>query len=195
MAAPPRSSERVAEPTLDVLVLLPREEETEFLLREVQRTRARVQQCWPMPDPFPDADIVLAEIAPGLPARLPWLPGAAKAAFVGIVPRAPLDLELFRACAADSVLHRPFEAQAVRISLVLAWNRFGYERRLRARIDKLDETLRTVRTVERAKAILVRTRNIDEDEAYHVIRRQAMEKRLSVSAVAEAIVDSQEIIG
>lgn len=195
MAAPPRSTDRTAEPALDVLVLVPRQDDTDFLIREVQRTRARVQQCWPMPDPFPEADIVFAEIAPGLPTRLPWLPGAAKAALVGIIPRTPVDLELLKSCAADAVLHRPFEAQAIRVSLAQAWNRFGYEQRLRARIDKLDETLRTVRIVERAKAILVRARNIGEDEAYHVIRRQAMERRLSVGAVAEAIVDSQEIIG
>ena len=47
------------------------------------------------------------------------------------------------------------------------------------RIDKLDETLRSFRSVERAKSILMEKRNLDEEEAYHFMRRQAMSQRVS----------------
>src|SRR5690348_9489839 len=128
---------------LDILLLLPRDSDCEHLIRELQRTRARVQHLWPPPDPIPETDILLAEIAPGLPARLPWVPGAARSALIGIVGRSPVDFGQLKACAADAVLHRPFEAQAIAVCLVQAWSRFAYEQRLRARIDKLEETLRS----------------------------------------------------
>jgi AmiR/NasT family two-component response regulator len=80
-------------------------------------------------------------------------------------------------------------------SLALARAQFLYERRLRTRIDKLDETLRAFRCVERAKSILMQTRQIDEDEAYHFMRRQAMKRRISISAVAAAVVDSYDVLG
>jgi AmiR/NasT family two-component response regulator len=83
----------------------------------------------------------------------------------------------------------------VATSLALARAQFLYERRLRSRIDKLDETLRAFRSVERAKTILMQTRKLDEEEAYHFMRRQAMSRRISITAVAAAIVDSNELLG
>ncbi|HWV97272.1 MAG TPA: ANTAR domain-containing protein [Xanthobacteraceae bacterium] len=52
-----------------------------------------------------------------------------------------------------------------------------------------------MRTVERAKVILMTTRRMAETEAYGFIRRQAMDRRVSTSAVAAAIVDSFELLG
>jgi AmiR/NasT family two-component response regulator len=52
-----------------------------------------------------------------------------------------------------------------------------------------------MRTVERAKSILMATRHIADDEAYELIRSQAMDKRTSVSSVAAAVVSSYELLG
>jgi hypothetical protein len=51
---------------------------------------------------------------------------------------------------------------------------FSIEHGLRARINRLDETLRSFRSVERAKNILMEKRKLDDEEAYHFMRRQAM---------------------
>lgn len=80
-------------------------------------------------------------------------------------------------------------------SLAIARAQFLYEQRLRTRIDKLDETLRSFRTAEWAKGILKEKRSLDEEDAYHFMRRQAMSQRVSVGAVAAAIVDSFDILG
>jgi AmiR/NasT family two-component response regulator len=182
---------------LDIAVATRRDESGETLIRELQRTRARVRHLWPAPDLLPgDADVLFCDLVPGLPSRLPWLPGEPKSALVLLIPPAPPpDLELVRNCAPDALLHRPFATHAVLTALVLARTRFNYERRLRSRIARLDETLRVIRSVERAKTILMNTQKITEDEAYHAIRHQAMERRVSIGAVAAAIVDSHEILG
>jgi AmiR/NasT family two-component response regulator len=86
-------------------------------------------------------------------------------------------------------------AQSVLASLFLGHDHFLYECRLRGRIEKLDDNLRTMRSVERAKAILMQTRSVSEEEAYHYLRRQAMERRVTIGSLANAIVDSQDLLG
>lgn len=183
--------------SLDIVVASRRDEGGDLLVRELQRTRARVRHVWPVPDHLPeDTDVIFVDLAPGLANRIAWLPGEPKAALVLTIPAVPPpDLELLRNCAPDAVLHRPFTTHAVLTSLMLARTHFAYQQRLRGRIEKLDETLRAIRSVERAKTILMAKENMREDEAYHFMRRQAMTRRVSLSAVAAAIVDSHEVLG
>ena len=181
---------------LAILVALPSEGENQELVRELQRTRACVRQIWPFPDALPDgADMIVCDLTPALAARLPWNPGEATAALVATIPRGCFDLSALRRAAPDAILHRPFAREAIVAALALAWSQFTYHRRLRSRIDKLDETLRAIRAVERAKAILVATRDMDETAAYGFLRSQAMQRRVSIGAIAAAIVDSHDLLG
>ncbi|PAY05866.1 MULTISPECIES: ANTAR domain-containing response regulator [Bradyrhizobium] len=182
---------------LSAVVVAPVDDQVGMLLRELQRFRMRVRQVWPMPESVPaDADVVYCEYSPDLARRLPWIPGDARSALVVILP-ATESVHADALCHAtpNAVLPRPFTPNAVLSSLVLARSQFGYERRLRSKIEKLDDNLRSMRTVERAKAILMATRQMPETEAYGFIRRQAMDRRVSASAVAAAIVDSFELLG
>lgn len=182
---------------IDIVVATIRDSSTEALLRDLQRMRNRVKYVWPIPETLPvDTDVIFCDLVPDLPSRLPWLPGEPKAALVALMaPGMAADLDLLRKTAPEAVLHRPFTTAAVLSSLLLARSRFTYERRLRGRLTKLDGTLRSMRSVERAKTILMNTRKLDEEEAYGFLRRQAMERRVSVGAIAAAIVDSNDLIG
>ncbi|ERF84929.1 ANTAR domain-containing protein [Bradyrhizobium viridifuturi] len=182
---------------LSAVVVAPVDDQIGMLLRELQRFRMRVRQVWPMPESVPaDADVVYCEYSPDLARRLPWIPGDARSALVVILPATEaVHADALCHATPNAVLPRPFTPNAVLSSLVLARSQFGYERRLRSKIEKLDDNLRSMRTVERAKAILMATRQMPETEAYGFIRRQAMDRRVSASAVAAAIVDSFELLG
>jgi AmiR/NasT family two-component response regulator len=182
---------------LDILAAVRPDEEGDALIRELQRSRGRVRRLWPLPARLPeDTDVIVSELVPELPQCLPWVPGQPVTALIAVMAAIqPPDLKLLRNCAPHAVLHRPFTANTVLTSLALARAQFLYERRLRGRIDKLDETLRAFRRVERAKNILMQTRKIDEEEAYQFMWRQAMKRRISISAIAAAIVDSCEVLG
>jgi AmiR/NasT family two-component response regulator len=183
--------------SLEILVAVPRDEEGDMLARELLRTRSGVRRLWPLPPRLPDGvDVMFCELTPELPQCLPWVPGQPLAALVVVTPAVHMPpLKLLRNCAPHAVLHRPFTTGTVLTSLAIARAQFLYEQRLRARIDKLDETLRSFRSVERAKNILMEKRNLDEEAAYHFMRRQAMSQRVSVGAVAAAIIDSRDILG
>jgi AmiR/NasT family two-component response regulator len=178
-------------------VVTTRDGEGDFLIRELQRTRARVRHLWPVPEMLPsDADVTFCDMEAGLPSRLPWTAGQPATALVLLLPpTSPVDLTLLKNCAPDAVLHRPFSSAAIVTGLFMARTHFTYHRRLRSRIDKLDETLRASRAVERAKTILMARRQLGEEDAYNFIRQQAMDRRQSISVVASAIIDSHELLG
>ncbi len=183
--------------SLEILVAVPRDDEGDTLSRELSRTRSCVRRVWPLPSRLPEAvDVMFCELVPELPQCLPWIPGQPAAALVVITAAVQMPpLKLLRDCAPHAVLHRPFTTGTVLTSLAVARAQFTYEQRLRSRIDKLDETLRAFRSVERAKSILMEKRKLDEEAAYHFMRRQAMSQRISIGAVAAAIIDSHDILG
>ncbi len=182
---------------LGVAVATERNDDGARLIRELQRLRAEVHHVWPMPQQLPsEYDVVFCDLTEDLPGRLPWLPGEADSALVLIISeRTPFNLKLLHRCAAQAVLHCPVSPLAVQTSLALAREHHLYEQRLRGRIDKLDDNLRTMRSVERAKSIVMRSKNLDEEEAYHFLRRQAMARRVSIGTIANAVIDSQELLG
>jgi hypothetical protein len=182
---------------LDIGIFAQRDEPGDHLIRELQRTRARIHHIWPMPEQIPvDYDLVFCEFCPDLPKRLPWLPGLPSTALVLVLRFGmPLDLGLLHICAPHAVVHMPVTPDVVLSALVMARSHFLYERRLRSRIEKLDDNLRTMRSVERAKTILIETRKLSEQDAYHFLRRTAMERRVSIGTLAAMIVDSHEMLG
>jgi AmiR/NasT family two-component response regulator len=92
------------------------------------------------------------------------------------------------------VLTKPIDPAALLTNLVVARNNSRYQRRLQSKISKLEETLRSVRKVERAKTILMEKRHIDESEAYAYLRDQAMKKRVPIGVIATVVVESNDVL-
>lgn len=182
---------------LKVAVIVARDDDGERLVRELQRLRCTVHYEWPIPSQIPSQfDAIFCALSNDLPQRLPWIPGEPASALIVVDPgEGALDLKLLHNCAPHALMHYPSTGRAVQTSLALARSHFLYERRLRGRIDKLDESLRMMRSVERAKSLLIRVKNVSEEEAYNYLRRQAMERRVTIGAVASAIIDSYELLG
>ncbi len=185
-----------AEPTLFARIVAPPGPGTNSLRRALLQMRARVAVDWPEPDPLPSAgDVLMAVYAPDLHRRVPWMPGQAPLALVVLIPAGrTASAEVLRLAGCDAVLPHPAPSEVVAPTIQVARDKFRYEGRLRGRIDKLEETLRSVRTVERAKAILMAERNMSEDEAYALLRARAMERCVTVGAVATALLDSHDIL-
>jgi signal transduction protein with GAF and PtsI domain len=57
----------------------------------------------------------------------------------------------------------------------------------------IQEELETRKKVEKAKGILMREQGISENEAYNMLRKSSMSKRISMKDIAEAIILSFEI--
>lgn len=57
----------------------------------------------------------------------------------------------------------------------------------------MQEALESRKMIERAKGILMKEKNISEQEAYNILRKQSMDRRKSLKDIAEAIVLAHDI--
>ncbi|MCB6179948.1 ANTAR domain-containing protein [Rhodobacter sp. Har01] len=167
----------------------------ETWMRELRRQRAEVTLIWPPPRRFQDGmDLLICEYFPKVAEVLPWEPGEAGAALVLLLPQSGLhDPAEIAAAAPHGVVSRPFTAPAVVAAAQVAWSQFRYEQRLRERIAQLDENLRSIRFVERAKLILMAEKGMTEPAAYRHLREMAMQQRVSVVEVADAVIRRSEL--
>ena len=172
------------------LITIP-DDQTEILKRVLQRTRAEVRRYWPCPETFDtDSDVIVADFFPGIEKRLPWIPGEARAALVLVLPGGGQpDVDAIHAALPDGILTRPIQERAVIPTVAMAWDHFSYHRRQTERITQLDESIRTLREIERAKTILMQERQISEASAFDALRKEAMRRRTKVAAVAKSIID------
>jgi response regulator NasT len=72
----------------------------------------------------------------------------------------------------------------VRSVLEVAMSRFQLMRQLRQDLDKAKADLASRRTVERAKALLMKERGLDEEAAYRLLRKLSMDTSRPLGAVA-----------
>jgi AmiR/NasT family two-component response regulator len=183
-------------PQLRIAVIHPRDHDGEVLLRQLQRLRCQVQFLWPPPERVElEADIAFCILQNSTYAFCTELMRARQVAIVGIVDAGGNDAtRLIVAIEPQVVLTKPIDATAILTNLLVAYKNSRYQKRLLNKIAKLEETLRSTRTVERAKLILMKARNIEEPEAYSYLREQAMKKRMSIGAVAAVVVESSNIL-
>jgi AmiR/NasT family two-component response regulator len=181
---------------LRVVIAHPRDHDGELLLRQLQRLGCHVDHLWPAPDRLEgEADMVLCLIEPETRSFCASLGNGTRAALVGVVdPADPKTMQLLADVNPLAVLTKPVDAAALLTNLVVARNNSRYQRRLQGKILKLEETLRSVRKVERAKTILMEQRHIDESEAYAYLRGQAMKKRVPIGVIASAVVESNDVL-
>lgn len=73
--------------------------------------------------------------------------------------------------------------------------RFEDYQTVKAERDQATQKLAERRVVERAKGILMSKRGMTEDEAYHALRKMAMEKKLRMGEVAERVISMSDLLG
>ena len=176
-------------------VITRRNSHGDAFIRELQKTRAEVKPVWPCPDIISsNYDIVFSELVDHLPSRIDSLPGLPGFALVIIIPQgSQADLKMLENCAPHATIHLPANDQAVAAAITVARSHYLYENRLRKRIQQLDDNLISIKNIERAKILLMQQMNLSEHEAHKHMQRQAMQRRITVSAVAKTIIDAQEL--
>ena len=79
--------------------------------------------------------------------------------------------------------------------LEVALARFEHEEGMRRELAAARNELSGRKTIDRAKAVLMRTQGIAEDQAYARLRKTAMDKGLKLSEVAQRVVDVADLLG
>ncbi len=82
----------------------------------------------------------------------------------------------------------------IRPILDLATARFNESQALLGELEKTKAGLAERKTVERAKGILMREKRLSEDEAYHLLRKLAMDQNKRLFEIAHGLVTYSEIL-
>lgn len=69
---------------------------------------------------------------------------------------------------------------------------FGRLRQLETELRRAEASLHDRVTIDRAKSVLIRTRRMSEPEAYHWLRRQAMQQGRRIAEVAAEVADNAQ---
>ena len=87
-------------------------------------------------------------------------------------------------------LVKPFAKRDLVPAIELAISRFAELQALESEVAGLTDRLETRKVIDRAKGLLMTAQSLSEPEAFRWIQRTAMDRRTTMKAVAEAVVDS-----
>jgi len=85
--------------------------------------------------------------------------------------------------------------ERVRPVVDVAIARFAQFNELRGELDKARSNLAQRILIEKAKGILMKRRKVDEEAAYALMRRMAMDQKLRLIDIANKIIEAAELLG
>ena len=130
-----------------------------------------------------DTDVGTGDLVPaGLAVDAPVI------AVIGV--EAPSRLTRVVNSQAASHIVKPVRSSGVFPALFIAFNEFARRKREQEYAQKLEARLRQRRAVVKAVLSLVATRAVDEDEAFKLLRRESMQRRITIEALSQEIIDA-----
>ncbi len=99
-------------------------------------------------------------------------------------------VEQARDAGAMAYLVKPFAKRDLLPAIELAVSRFSELRALENEVAGLNDRLETRKVVEKAKGLLMTQQGLSEPEAFPWIQRSAMDRRTTMKAVAQAVLES-----
>jgi AmiR/NasT family two-component response regulator len=179
-----------------IWVVLPRDRDGDALIHHLQRLGAQPRHVWPPLERHdPQLELLFCLVDHETRGLAAALIDVADLTVIGVTdPANPHTLQLLSKLNPHGILVRPIDPGAVLSCIAVARSNVGFQRRLRTKIAKLEERLRTVRKVDQAKAILMAQRRIDEPQAFAFLRELAMRRRVPIGVVATLVVESNEVL-
>ena len=143
--------------------------------------------------------VVLTDVSFAWPDGTPVLDGITAAEQIGADRIAPVvmltafsdkDLvERARDAGVMAYVVKPFSAADLRPAITIARSRWQEQQALGAEVADLTDRFETRKRLDRAKGILMKRLGIDEAEAFRWIQKAAMDRRLGMREVADAVID------
>ena len=83
--------------------------------------------------------------------------------------------------------------ERVKAILDLAVSRFNAFERIRSELETAKQALSDRKAIDRAKGILMKMKQINEDEAYALLRQAAMHQNMRIAKVAEGVIATADL--
>lgn len=184
--------------SLRVCVFHPRDQDGQDLTRQLERIGCQVQAFWPPLPQLPEGvDVVFMALSPEmLDTEFAWYAVEDGPPVIAVIAyENPTMIEAVLRVGAIATVAAPVRSFGLLSVLVLARDMHGTVRKQKKRIAQLEAKLQGVRQIAEAQDILSIQHGITKEEAYHVIREQAMQKRVTSEEIARSIINANEILG
>jgi AmiR/NasT family two-component response regulator len=182
---------------LRVLVFHPQDADGDMLIEQLQRIGCQVMHFWPPLPELPDtADAVFCAVRPEHAAlHYAWMGDDTAIPLIAVINyENPTVVDAALHMGARAVITCPVRSTGILSSLALAKQLTEASRNHRKRLERLEQKLLSANQISQAKAILMRTRNVGDADAYKIIREQAMTKRVATEEIARAIIHADGIL-
>ncbi|MGX9417812.1 ANTAR domain-containing response regulator [Vibrio sp. RC27] len=179
-----------------ILVIHPDDSDRKTLIDHIRRIGCQVSYVWPAPKAIENScDAVIFSIdSNNTKNSISWMASNETAARIGVIayetPEILTELEYFNV---HGVISKPIRIFGLLAVLTTSIGFSKHEKRLKKRINSLDETLKGRRKVEQAVAILSNLKGISETDSYKRLREKSMKDKCSIATIAEAIIASSEV--
>ena len=180
-----------------VMVFHPKDHDGEMLAQQLSRIGCQVVTMWPPLADLPESvDVVFCAVRPDHAAvRNGWMGEHAKVPVIAVINyENPTIVDAALRMGAQAVLISPVRSVGILSSLAMAKYAHDQMREVRRRLVRLEQKLLCANEISEAKAILMRTRNVSDQDAYRIIREQAMSKRAATEDIARAIINANDIL-
>lgn len=87
-----------------------------------------------------------------------------------------------------------FITKRIKAIVDIAIARFNEQNTLKRELEKTRNKLEERKLVDKAKGILIKSQGCSEDEAYHTMRRLAMERNLSIGDIARNVISMASLL-
>lgn len=179
--------------SLRALVIHPQDREAEELIEQLRRIGCKTQAIWPPPVVPPEGfDVIFLAIS----QDVLQVAGEryARHILIGIIEyENPATLDAMIRLGIRAVVTKPVRAFGLLTNLLLARTIESEQTEARKRLAKVEGRLNGLKRVEKAKALLMERNGVSEEQAYGLIRDQAMAKRVSMDSVATAILSASDV--
>lgn len=177
-----------------VAVVYPPGEDRDVLVEQLKRIGCRIHLHWPFPDAAPaGVDVIFFQVSQCVQNSSAWSASEVEATLIALSEyETPTTLKLLLKTNAHGVLTRPFRSAGILSTLVLARSAKQFQSRQQVKIDKLENTIKARRVIEKAIRVLMDHQRLDERAAYEHMRTRATGLRVSVAEVAAMIIEASE---
>lgn len=180
----------------NTLLIFPPEADGVSLLTQIRRIGCIAEICWPPPVYIDKKiDLIFLWMQPvAEPLEYEWLVESGPPIISVSNFDSPTLIDEAARIGVMNILIAPIRAAGLLSTIVITIHQAEKNSRKSHRIAQLENKILNLKTLEEAKSILIRKKNITEVEVYEMIRSQAMLQRVSVQDIAREIVQSERTL-
>lgn len=180
--------------SLRVVLVHPQDQDGDELGAQLQRIGCKFQRVWPELDALPTGtDLVLLAVRPENLARgYEWMGKANSPPVIPVVAfENPITLAAVLHMNAFATIASPVRSAGLLTAIAVTLHQSRARRTRERYIERLEQKQAHQRLIQQATQIVMESRGLDEEQAYQLLRSQAMLKRESIEVLATGIVKAR----